>query len=268
MYSCDICDYVTNRNENLKRHNQSVKHSKMIEVELEKTCKENQKLTKKVNEFVCNGCNKNFTTKFNFKRHCQNICTEYQNLSFQNINESLSYYKNNTIAPQMILPKKPSKLNWIINNYPNAPSMDALKNDDILKFIISSQSTARNIILNYNNNEICVFVGTIIINEFKKNNPRKQSFWTSNVSKLCFIIRQHISNKNAWIYDINGSIIIENIIVPILNELKNILEIFVKQNKNNIIEKITTILHSSTMKNDILEYIAPKFELPEIFDNC
>ena len=62
MFECNLCDYKSDREDNLIRHNKSDKHIKKIQI---------------LNEnyiFVCEYCKKEFKKKFNLNRHRENLC--------------------------------------------------------------------------------------------------------------------------------------------------------------------------------------------------
>jgi len=93
-----------------------------------------------------------------------------------------------------------------------------------------------------------------------------QTFWSSDVSRLIYIIRSTIKNKNVWIYDKKGVKIKELIIDPLLDEVIDILTNYVAKIKElELINIAKIIIHELknklSLKNQIIKELAPIFYL-------
>lgn len=65
----------------------------------------------------------------------------------------------------------------------------------------------------------------IIRCEYKRENPQEQQFWTTDVSRLAFLVRRAMEkNENKWIKEPEGKTIKKCIISPILTEAKIMID--------------------------------------------
>jgi len=72
------------------------------------------------------------------------------------------------------------------------------------------------------------FLDDIIIRAYKKEDPSEQRFWVSSVANLTFIVRQILNKKLEWKKDMNGTVIIKNIINPILKKVLSMLQEYIE----------------------------------------
>jgi hypothetical protein len=122
-----------------------------------------------------------------------------------------------------------------------------------------------------------------VVKTYKKDNSAEQTFWASDVSRLIYIVRSSIDQKDEWVYDKKGVIIKESIIDPLLDEVYNIivkykrymedkyLHSLKKEESDYYMSKVSIInvanklindfRNRQAVKNHIIRILAPKFFL-------
>jgi hypothetical protein len=60
------------------------------------------------------------------------------------------------------------------------------------------------------------YLGDIIIKYYKKENPKDQSIWNSDTTRLNYLIRELIDTELTWTCDKAGLKVNEFIIIPLL----------------------------------------------------
>jgi hypothetical protein len=116
-------------------------------------------------------------------------------------------------------------------------------NDDLINMCILHQKA----------NVLHTFIGNIIVDCYKKENPKDQSIWNSDVSRLTFIIRDKVKNINIlakgknkiqyinrWIHDKKGVTVNKRVITPILKFLRDTLDNYSKTHCKTIHAYIRT----------------------------
>jgi len=263
-YRCENCDKNYTSRQHLWRHKQTTICGKIIDkisTNIDKLENKNEinELKKQVNEMseIINklvGTNNSVNT----------LCINNTNLT-NNIN-------NNTYV-----------INYVNQSYPNAPALKMLRNDEIEELLTMQNSNypvSDHIIFYYKKYRLEKFLGDIITNAYKKENPEEQQIWVNSVRYLSFIVRQIINKKPTWRNDKEGEKIIKNIINPILNEVKSLLQEFIMsvsdtkiidsfeeyekiQNNKLVAIEIITNINENILHLQILKYIAPHFQLRE-----
>jgi hypothetical protein len=210
-------------------------------------------------------------------------------------------------------------LTYAIKHLTKAPPIKKLKKDEAIK-LLEYTATDQKVCVEtmmikcFENNNLSKFLGKIVINECIKD-KELQYVWTCDVSRLCFIVRQKLSetHEHEWITDKEGIKFRNFIIRPLLDEAATMISIYhnsgkkimnnkknayyndeesnnsnssscdtntdkiTKRNKflnNTRFENLTThlghglevscYLKSDEAEIDILEYIAPYFNLSEV----
>ena len=167
----------------------------------------------------------------------------------------------------------------------NAPPMKQLECKEVMKLITfenkSKYPIEEVVIHQYNSGTLYRFLGNVLIKEFKKENEVHQSLWTTDSSRLCFIIKQIVGDNGGdrWISDKSGIEITKLLISPLVNRIsemmseysdkfmKDIKESVSSEQSKQIMEKMYDIgiVIRGIVKNDlnkeILKYIAPYFNI-------
>lgn len=125
--------------------------------------------------------------------------------------------------------KSVNLLTYAIKNLGDAPPMKLLEGSDLTKLLTHDTKTNKEksdieytIICKFENKNLHKYIGDIIKDTYKKDNPKDQSIWLTDNSRLSFIIKQLVvdtSGRSEWIADKSGVKLTNYIITPILNEI-------------------------------------------------
>lgn len=191
--------------------------------------------------------------------------------------------------------KSVSAMKHVIENYKKAPPVKKLNDKKAIKMLEyygTSKLTTEEIIINkFKSCILHEYFGTMIIEEYQKSEkPEDQSFWSSDVARLSFVIVQEMSKgKNEWISDKSGVKIMELIIIPLLCNAKIILKKYIEKcnalnNKyysskddmeisdfrSNVGNRVESMQHAldiiisideKSMHDKVLRYICPYFQI-------
>ena len=271
-YKCDVCNYETHDLSNFIRHKQSKKHQNNVHKQLtngnsqnlvsQKLATVSQKLAtinstnKNEKELMCQFCQKIFRHKSSLSKHqnyrCKfkkgnfidNLELQEQNKKLINVIENQSKITKNTAE---VAKKSMNALSFALNNYNDAPPIGLLEDDKFNKMtecliydIDGNKKTDRPvdeiIIFHHRKGTLVKVLGELITNEYKKKDPNKQSIWSSDVSRLTFIVKDIIgkTKKSKWITDKKGLHITQTIINPMMQIIKDKLIKYVKSSGNLI----------------------------------
>lgn len=115
-------------------------------------------------------------------------------------------------------------LNYVKMNYPNAPD---LKKIDNYTALCQHNKLMSNLLFYTRKGTISNYFGDFLIKTYKKDIPNEQSLWSTDISRLSFIVKELLKNKSDWRYDKKG-LHVQNIIVkPLLEYIKEILQQYI-----------------------------------------
>ena len=136
------------------------------------------------------------------------------------------------------------------------------------------------IICKYEKNTLDRYLGKIIIKTYKKKNPKKQSIWSSDTSRLTYVVRELFANKKIdWTIDKKGVKAKNYIINPLLKHIKQLLQEYIKiysiterdeidmrdyapkLHKMNKMTQIMQSIDNGKLAENVLNHIAPEFYL-------
>jgi hypothetical protein len=117
------------------------------------------------------------------------------------------------------------------------------KHDEIIK-TMKSQITNDNtifdiVLLKYTRNIFPEWICDLIVSVYKGETLSERQIWITDVSRITCIIGKFIKNKNSteWIVDAGGTIVIEEVITPIINNIKKMLVTYINETNQSIINK-------------------------------
>jgi len=167
--------------------------------------------------------------------------------------------------------------------------VDDVKSDKQIKYWIeqrpdfADEYIAERLLHIYDSKGFTNYITNIVVKAYKKDDPAEQTFWASDVSRLIYIVRSTIDQKDEWVYDKKGVIIKESIIDPLLDEVYNIiikykkymedkyLHSLKKEESDYYMSKVSIInianklindfRNRQAVKNQIIRVLAPKFFL-------
>jgi acetone carboxylase gamma subunit len=360
-YTCDLCNYNTDRAYDLKVHNLTKKHLKrsgLYELGKLNNNKEKNKNEDKIHviedknphntEIIINNnkkenkmeldqektnkcvCGKKYSSYKNLWRHKQTCNVVNNNLvvlekteidTLKQSNKELIAEVNDlkSIIKSTLKPQTPinidinttnnnnttnntlngnvntmnnnmnmlSAVKYINKNYNIAQPLEMLESSHAKNMLTAKTTKDHTVeefmIYHYNKSLFDYFIGEIIKSEYKKDNPKIQQFWATDVSRLSFVVRQAIEKSDKiWINDKKGVLLKKYIITPILTEVKLMVDKYFKYCKNQIkengeylnldtieklmdfsitCEKISIDIGNEVLHDLVLKYITPYFQL-------
>lgn len=309
-YNCDLCDFRSNDRHKYYSHLNTKRH--------------NDKIFSPNN--ICYYCNKEFTTKYSYKRHITSVHHTYKEDGRKKRKKSKRDKEEKEIDDMIkikdkkgltelvkVIKKQEKRYDKLQKMYEkeleeknkqikvmSSVTTTALKYAKLyfneadkleykeIKFIgLQTEDKTNNndfkleksIINKYYDKKLAEYLGDLIIKQYKTKNKKKQSLWNTDISRLTFIIRECIekdkNNEIDWITDKQGKKILELIIKPLINHLKDILDKYhrilcdlnydgeptKKLKEISIIYDIMKDINNDILSQDILKYMASDFYL-------
>lgn len=290
-YKCHICNYCTELKGNYTRHITSAKHIEKNNLYEEgikniKNAYENEKQVlidkyenlKTYYEDIIKNLKQTHANKIKklkliisskdteIKMKDDLIKSKDNELKVRNTAIEPKDSKKDTVVKNMI-----STVSFIQNNYTNAPVLQVY--DDLINQISDDTiQLCESILIKHNMKKLHSDLGDIIVGRYKKENPEDQSIWTTDCSRLNYLVRSIVYDKPTWIKDLNGEhlkkFIIDNILDTIINEVGNYMVSSTGRNynrnldyttKNNIWINLQIEINTGVMADRILRHIAPFF---------
>lgn len=311
-YICNFCEYETDRHFSYQKHLTTKKHAEK-ENELAYASRMHPVSISKIHK--CLYCNTLFANAGNLARH-KKSCSEKEVLRTNHDKEIEDYKKENAYLKELhekelehikilnkqqqdeinhlkslitnagaVIKTSVSALSYVVQHYDKAPTLKQLKDYSFLQSIDEDSDDefdlTQTIINNHIDKKLDSYVGDIIIGSYKKKDPTKQSLWNSDSVRLTYVIRELINKKPDWTVDKKGVKTTKYIIEPLLEYIRELMEIFFENNKledylgDSIVrmkrridnlEKASEIcfnIKNNTLSEQILKYIAPYFYLPK-----
>jgi hypothetical protein len=248
----------------------------------------------------CMYCNMEFTKNSNKSRH-ERLCAAKQIEQYK-VNYELEKYKveNETLKNDIqrilddrekivqlaasntkITSKAMSAMSYVMYNYTDTPALEQITEPQV-KEIVFKEETEKYpieeiILMHYRDKDLVHYIGDGIIDLYKKDNPSEQPVWTSDVSRLNYIIREVATGeKSTWIIDKKGITVGKRIIVPLLEKIYDLLKDYPKDdqffkytqfgqysNKISQVFGVLKLVETKRLERDVSAYIAPFFSIKE-----
>ena len=293
-YNCEICSFNTGNKTDYNRHNRTKKHKEKVKASNNESNMNPKRIQyESKNKFACDYCDNLYSTQSNRSKHMAKCAkkiindtikekeTEYiikdKDLSIKDkeieiLKNQVAIYESllrSSMAPQTI-----NNFNFISNTYTDTPALKC-QPSYISICEAKTMSLVELIYLYYHDNKLVIFIGDYIIKLYKKEEPKDQAMWSSDVSRLTYIIRESCNKKrNVWSYDKKGAQTKKIIIEPALNYLREKLFDYCQQNSGSIKEsvlkhmitanEVIQLIDSGKLADDIVRYIAPEFYIKQI----
>jgi len=289
-YLCEKCSYETNDKSNYNKHLQSSKHNKKKVGKQQAVITQNKKTYK--NEGLTCSCGKQFSYASGLSRHKQtcnginiNEMVVKLNTEINELKEQLNSQKKQqeNFDTKLKQTEKPTQVyisvrQYIQQNYSSAPCLSQLLNYSVIQD--NYDDFGEMLISMHNERQLTKYLGDFIIKYYKKDDPKEQSIWNSDVSRLSYIIKRLIDeNESLWHYDPKGVVTKEKIIDPLLKYIKGYCKNYIEEhditydNRRSIsgnksinisqnqlaMGSIITEIKNGNLANDIVRYIAPYF---------
>lgn len=267
--TCGNCNLVLKSRQSLSHH-QNICYAKIIEDKntiIKEKDKMLQKITKEKNTII--------EEKDKMIEYLKSLNTKQLDVS-----------KINSTANQASI----SALTYLMTHRKSAPALQQIDYNgaiELLKYDDNkSNKYVESLIFEFRKKHISKMIALLIVAQYKTTNPNDQSIWSTDVSRLNYLIRD-VAAKNSeptWITDKKGVKLTDYVIKPILDAIHKITEEYMnaKIKENQMLEKgipvdydfihrnIKLMLSASdlmgyikygTMVADILSELAPQFNL-------
>jgi hypothetical protein len=272
-HKCTVCKYSTNDLSNFNKHIKSKKHTENVKKQEKKRVNKLNKIENKQTDDTTNAIILDLQRRLDNKEREIDKYTDLFKMQFEIL-------KGQTDAAN----KSMSAVKYLAKYRTTAPAIKPLKGNELTKMITyrgSKHYTLADIVVhNYNHKTMHKFLGDIIVDKYKTDEPDDQSVWMSDLSRLSFIIRELKDGNPEWVKDKSGIKLTKLIITPLMEKVKEMLidhtnkldelnndpetdEIEAKENVK-IMQKINEIVRDINMNkfnNSILRHIAPEFNL-------
>jgi len=255
-YTCKSCNHTFTHRSNYYRHakNGCVKNNKSVDGQtISANVIDMFKQISEQNSRICEELNQlsKQVAKHDGKleEHEKQIVSEKNNI--------LEIAKNNseTVNKSMSVIKRATKY------FNNAPPLRSVNKDKIIELLEykpdgkeSDHLIDEVIVFRYRTNSLIKFIGEIIIAYYITEDPKMQSMWGTDISRLTFIFKKSSkTGKSEWTRDGKGVRISEIVIDPIYNEIKKIMREYIEKINKRIKHEILTPIQS--------EYLLKESEL-------
>jgi len=324
IFSCDNCNYSTNDKSNYRRHIRSPTHQlivlksnnnnynsnniaepKKVYISKNHNTKSKKSVEPNLDNNKC-GCGKTFAHQPSLSRHKKKCAfTEKENEvkelkgkvdvltnKVEDMNDLIfELIKSNKDAiskPTTHNNYKISVKNYIQQNYPNAPVLKGPEN--YAKLTFDDKELIDTLIYKYKHKVLHEYLGDFLVEYYKKDDPADQSVWSSDISRLTYIVKEALADKKSiWNHDYKGVKTKKCIVDPLLQHIKKYIgnyweknvdlkinkkkEIDVtafekRQKKYNTTYAIETDIDNGLLANDIIKYIASHLHMDKNINVC
>lgn len=305
-YTCVTCDFSTTNKTNYNKHCQTYKHKRKVEngeiVEYDKIDRIDGKIMlMNAQDNIMDRRDKRYSNAVDNNR-CIGCCMKFRNKdSYMSHIEKCKYYATRMRLDMTIVKNGMSETNskttdmalFIANNalklaslrFDNAPPLQKIDNKKIERIMYSRNVPDPTEDVTYDRVDICdtiiamnkdrqlaKYIGDGIVETYKTDDPKDQSVWTSDTSRLTYLIRTVIGDENAWTRDFKGVKLTSKVIGPILFAIhQQLLEHISDKDKQRSmgtdeyldmafnITDINRKISTGELHNEIIKYIAPMF---------
>lgn len=139
--------------------------------------------------------------------------------------------------------KSMNMMTYAIKNFKNAPVLKQLEKAQIKEVIDYNGSVnsyeniseyTEELLFEYKKKRIIPYLGKLIGNYFNINVPDiERSAWATDVSRLSFIVMQHVGTGKEWSTDKSGKKFTDSVIDPTLNFINKVLKKFIDMEEKN-----------------------------------
>jgi len=270
-YECVYCNYSTDDTGNWSRHRSSKRHRLNIT--------ENDIEVDNINNMImqCKFCSCIFSRRSALTKHYK-ICPLKDDrellIKIDHLEETITHLKELSQSANNVALQSMSALKFLTKNY--KPDELIPYDPDLLQGDTDDDDFIGILVLKQRQKQLHKFIGDAIITYYQKENPKDQSLWSSDISRLNYIISEVYDGKQRWVIDKNALRIRDIIIRPTLKKLDaTLISYATKKDKRNMnAEETATLLRrrywcieihkhieSREIENTIMTYITPQFYL-------
>ncbi len=283
--TCLECNYTATTKSNFKAHLQSVKH---INRESEYKKEKEKEVEDLKQQIIANDLLKDreiedlkqqmYINDLLKDKEIDNLEQQIEDLK-DKINILVEYKDDFKTVATASGSMAVSTINYIMNNYKTCPPLIEYELKDFPAIIDEKEVDFLNEVLYKHTKKILVqHLGDHIVSLYKKDDSKKQPVWTSDATRLNYIICAKINDKSKWVIDKGGIKTAKYIVKPILNYVLSLLtkkitdmpnldqkqtteQMNERNDKVKICLDIKRDINNSVLERDIVRYIAPSFAL-------
>lgn len=275
VFICEYCAEVFDRSYNLYRHLTSCKNkdNAILNMEMDKLRKELEEANKLREADKREAERRISEIKQQVEEEKIRVAEEKKRVEEEKKNAE--YFKSLITGAGSLLGKSLSNIAYLSIYHKDAPKLLAMdENAPINK--MDDQALVDKLVYSYNKKMLAKYIGDHIVAYYKKENPKEQSFWTSDSLRLNYLIKE----TTKWKIDKKGVTVCDSVIRPLLSHIRSILEKhnetaheYVMNHPDNlnkniklnrkvfIAMKIITLIKDDKLTDDINKYIAPRLHL-------
>ena len=240
VYKCEPCNFIGSDSSNYKRHLKSKKHNRnsahgvlnkddIYDVGNKVIYDSNsaqrnstelngiEKKTIKIKILNCDNCGLTFKRSHNMNRHFKTCIKRKDSCRETDLKNKLKekdrqlknmerYYSDIIRNIGNMGPKNINSITYILGNYDNAPHLETIKTNNLMKLPLKTSRDIENIICSHKNNFLIDQIIEAIVFIYKKKDPSKQSIWVTDTSRHNYIIKELLHDDDSkWVaYDKYG----------------------------------------------------------------
>ena len=187
----------------------------------------------------------------------RNQCEQLTKIFEDTNNERKELSQKIIVNAGNIVNKTIGTIDFLIKHFTQTPILEEIKDFSIIKNADGNEeySVAEIVIFHFNHNTLHKFLGQIIVSVYKKDDPREQSIWSTDVERMSYLIRDIIKNDDiaGWITDKKGVRVREKAIMPMLRFIRKELRNYIKNcNKKKVTR---SILANMQLANNLIALI-------------
>lgn len=305
-YNCTYCGYQTENKSAWCTHKKSQRHIKLEKITKEKellinnsktdvniesiiqkseiellkerlrsTENEKKMIQERLDDTINQYENRLTEAKHNYEKQHDNTINQYEN-HIDTLKIENSFQKQLINSAGGLIQKSMNTLSYLLLNYNNAPVLTELPDYSIISKNVDC--LIKDLIHYYNKNKLDKHIGDFIVQQYKKKDPESQSFWSSDVDRLNYFIRELINdtkqpepkpknqklktilNKNGdtkkednkkiqWVVDKKGIKMTEYIIDPLLHYINGINTNYINKINKEINDNFDIKTNSKLLEN-------------------
>lgn len=277
LYTCKKCKYSTDNKSNYNKHLNTKKHTERKKPGPKKGST-NKVRTKKTGKgkYGCRFCECSYDDMRAYTRHLGKCPLRNGDANGDTMKEMIKLLGSTARASD----KAMSALNYVMANFANAPPLEIIENRNIDSILYNGGdddaydsnedklyglTVDRCILSKFRDNTLARYIGDGIIALYKKDEPSDQSLWASDCTRVSYVTKMNITKfkKSVWAPDKKGDVVASKIIDPILISVtKTITQ---RGDELDDVMDLLSAVTNGSLRNKILEYIAPVFSIDKMF---